>query len=90
MEDVNGPNDLRQLSHGQVKALEYSRYDINIYRFRTVKLEASRPLTATINNGVVTSGEDATGHVTDYCHTPFRDSGNEASIRVPRMFHSHV
>jgi hypothetical protein len=25
-----------------------------------------------------------------YCHTPFRDSGNEASICVPRMFHSHV
>jgi hypothetical protein len=24
------------------------------------------------------------------CHTPFRDRGNEASIRVPRMFHSHV
>jgi hypothetical protein len=24
------------------------------------------------------------------CHTPFRDSGNEASIRVPRMFKSHV
>jgi hypothetical protein len=24
------------------------------------------------------------------CHTPFRDSGNEASIHVPRMFHSHV
>jgi hypothetical protein len=24
------------------------------------------------------------------CHTPFRDSGNEASIRMPRMFHSHV
>jgi hypothetical protein len=24
------------------------------------------------------------------CHTPFRDSGNESSIRVPRMFHSHV
>jgi hypothetical protein len=24
------------------------------------------------------------------CHTPFRDSGNEGSIRVPRMFHSHV
>jgi hypothetical protein len=24
------------------------------------------------------------------CYTPFRDSGNEASIRVPRMFHSHV
>jgi hypothetical protein len=26
----------------------------------------------------------------DPCHIPFRDSGNEASIRVPRMFHSHV
>jgi hypothetical protein len=25
-----------------------------------------------------------------YCHTPFRDSGNEASIRVPRMINSHV
>jgi hypothetical protein len=24
------------------------------------------------------------------CHTLFRDSGNKASIRVPRMFHSHV
>jgi hypothetical protein len=24
------------------------------------------------------------------CHTPFRDSRNKASIRVPRMFHSHV
>jgi hypothetical protein len=24
------------------------------------------------------------------CHTPFHDSGNEASIRVPRMFNSHV
>jgi hypothetical protein len=24
------------------------------------------------------------------CHTPFRDSVNEASIRVPRMFHSHI
>jgi hypothetical protein len=31
-----------------------------------VKLEASRPLVATINIGVVTSSEDATGHVTDY------------------------
>jgi hypothetical protein len=25
-----------------------------------------------------------------WCHTPFWDSGNEASIRVPRMFHSHI
>jgi transposase InsO family protein len=26
----------------------------------------------------------------DMCHTPFRDSGNEASIRVIRMFYSHI
>jgi hypothetical protein len=31
-----------------------------------VKLEASCPLAATTNSGVVTSGEDTTGHVTDY------------------------
>jgi hypothetical protein len=29
-------------------------------------------------------------YVEAHCQTPFRDSGNEASIRVPRMFHSHV
>jgi hypothetical protein len=26
----------------------------------------------------------------DLCHTLFRERGNEASIRVPRMFNSHV
>jgi hypothetical protein len=26
----------------------------------------------------------------DKCHTPFREIGNEASIRVPRMFKSHA
>jgi hypothetical protein len=31
-----------------------------------VKLEASRPLVAITNSGVVTSDDDATGHVTDY------------------------
>jgi hypothetical protein len=46
--------------------LEYNRYDINRYRFRTAKLEASHPLATTTNSGVVTSGEDATSHVTDY------------------------
>jgi hypothetical protein len=49
-----------------VKALEYSRYDINGYHFRTVKLEVSRPLAATCNSGVVTSGEDASGVTSDY------------------------
>jgi hypothetical protein len=25
-----------------------------------------------------------------FCHTPFRERGNEAPIRVPRMFKSHA
>jgi hypothetical protein len=66
MEDGNISYDLRQLAHGQVKALEYSRYDINGYHFWTVKLEASCPLAASCNNGVVTSGEDANGVAADY------------------------
>jgi hypothetical protein len=49
-----------------VKALEYSRYDINGYRIRTEKLEVSRLLTTTTNNKVVTSGKDSTSHVTNY------------------------
>jgi hypothetical protein len=66
MEDVNVSNDLRQLSHGQVKALEYSHYDINGYHFWMAELEVSHPLAAITNSRVVTSGKDATGHVTDY------------------------
>jgi hypothetical protein len=31
-------------------------------------------------------GEDVLGE----CHTPFREIGNEASIRVSRMFKSHA
>jgi hypothetical protein len=65
MEDVNVSSELRQLAHGQVKALEYSRYDINRYHFWTAKLEVSRLLAATTNSGVVTSDKDATGHVTN-------------------------
>jgi hypothetical protein len=49
-----------------VKALEYSHYDINIYHFWMVKLEASRPLAATSNNGVVTSAEEVSGVAADY------------------------
>jgi hypothetical protein len=66
MQDVNVSDNLRQLSLGQVKALEYDRYDINRYRFRTAKLEASHPLVATTNNGVVANGEDASGLVAGY------------------------
>jgi hypothetical protein len=49
-----------------VKAWEYSRYDINGYHFRTTRLEASRPIAATCNSGVVTSGEDASEVAADY------------------------
>jgi hypothetical protein len=66
MHDGNISNNLRQLTHGQVKALEYDCYDINGYRLQMAKLEASRPLTATSNSGVVTSVEDASGLSTDY------------------------
>jgi hypothetical protein len=66
MQNVNVSNDLRQLSLGQVKALEYSRYDINGHHFQTAKLEVNRPLTAITNSGLVTGDKDATGYVTDY------------------------
>jgi hypothetical protein len=59
-------DDLRQLSLGQVKALEYGRYDINGYHFWMVKLEVSHPLAATKNSGVVANAEDASRLVADY------------------------
>jgi hypothetical protein len=59
-------DDLQQLSLGQVKALEYGRYDINGYRFRMAKLEASRPLAVTTNSGVVLNDEDASGLAANY------------------------
>jgi hypothetical protein len=59
-------DDLQQLSLGQVKALQYGRYDINEYHFRMVKLEASRPLAGITNSGVVANGEDASGLAADY------------------------
>jgi hypothetical protein len=57
---------LQQLSLGQVKALEYGSYDINGYRFWIVKLEATHPLAATTNSGVVANSEDAGGLAADY------------------------
>jgi hypothetical protein len=65
MQDANVSNDLRQISLGQVNALEYGCYDINRYCFWTVKLEASHPLATTTNSGVVANGEDASGLVAD-------------------------
>jgi hypothetical protein len=42
---------------------------------------------------IKTFGDEAPipiGRLRMCCHTPFRDKGNEDSICVPRMFHSHV
>jgi hypothetical protein len=66
MQNVNVFDDLQQLSLGQVKELEFDRYDINRYHFRTTKLEASGPFAATTNSGVVENGEDASGLAVDY------------------------
>jgi hypothetical protein len=85
VEHADVHEDLRQLSYGLVKVRSYGRYDINEFWFESTQFEALRPLLATTNTGVVTRAIDDQG-----CHTPFRDSGNEASIRVPRMFKSHV
>jgi hypothetical protein len=49
-----------------MKALEYDHYDINGYRFQTVKLESSHPLAATTNSVVVANGEGAGGLAVDY------------------------
>jgi hypothetical protein len=54
------------MSLGQVKALEYGRYDINGCCFRTMKLEVSHALAVTTNNGVVANDEDASELVADY------------------------
>jgi hypothetical protein len=66
MQDVNIPDDLRELEHGKVIAVEYSHYDINGYHFWMTKFEASHPLAPTSSNGVVASATDASGHVIDY------------------------
>ena len=59
------PHDLRQLSSGDVTAKNFNRYDINGFRFRTAKLEASRPLVATCNSGV-TMTSDANENTLEY------------------------
>jgi hypothetical protein len=46
--------------------MKYSRNNTNEYHFRTSKLEASRALAATSNNGVVTSATNASCHIIDY------------------------
>jgi hypothetical protein len=58
--------DLRQLSYGSIVAKSYSRYDVNGFRFCSTIFEASRPLAATTNIGVVTRAVDADGHESKY------------------------
>ena len=66
MRHHNVHEDLRQLSHGSVNARKFSRYDVNEFRFRTAKLEATRPMAATCNSGVVTKACDAKQQVINY------------------------
>jgi hypothetical protein len=58
--------DLRQLSYESIVAKSYSRYDVNGFRFCSTIFEASRPLAATTNIGVVTRAVDADGHESKY------------------------
>jgi hypothetical protein len=58
--------DLRQLSHESIVVKSYGRYDINGFRFHSTIFEASRPLAATTNTGVVTRAVDADGHESKY------------------------
>jgi hypothetical protein len=58
--------DLCQLSYGSVVAKSYGRYDVNGFRFRSTVFEASRPMVATTNTGVVTRVVDVQGHKSKY------------------------
>jgi SPX domain protein involved in polyphosphate accumulation len=58
--------DLRQLSYGSIVVKSYGPYDINRFHFRSTIFEASHPLAATTNTGVVTRAVDANGHESKY------------------------
>jgi hypothetical protein len=54
--------ELCQLSYGSVIAKSYGQYDVNGFCFHSTIFEASRPLAATTNTGVVTMVVDGEGH----------------------------
>jgi hypothetical protein len=65
--------DSRQCTWGPTVAVvrkhccqKLRRYDVNGFRFRSTIFEASRPLVATTNTGVVTRAVDAEGHEFKY------------------------
>lgn len=49
-----------------MKARNYNRYDVSGFRFRTAKLEKSRPFAATVNSGVMTTAYDANENLVHY------------------------
>ena len=59
------PN-LRQLAYSSINIRSYGRYDVNGFRFRSTKFEATRPLAATCNTGVVTRAISAAGREINY------------------------
>jgi SPX domain protein involved in polyphosphate accumulation len=58
--------DLRQLSYESIVVKSYGRYDINGFHFHSTIFEASHPLAATTNTGVVMRAVDANGHESKY------------------------
>jgi hypothetical protein len=58
--------DLRQLSYGSIIAKSYGRYGVNRFRFCSTIFEASCPLAATTNTGVVMRAVDTEGHESKY------------------------
>jgi hypothetical protein len=62
----NVHTDLCQLSYGSIVAKSYGRYDVNGFRFRSTIFEASRPLAATTNTGVVMRVVDVGSHESKY------------------------
>jgi hypothetical protein len=58
--------NLRQLSYGSIVAKSYGQYDVNRFRLDSTIFEASHPLAATTNTGVVTRAIDADDHESKY------------------------
>ena len=66
IQSVNVHPDLRQLAYSSITVRSYGRYDVNGFRFRSTKFEATRPLAATCNTGVVTRAISAEGREINY------------------------
>jgi hypothetical protein len=58
--------DLRQLSYRSITVKSYDQYDVNGFHFYSTIFEASLPLVATTNTGVVTRVINEEGHRTKY------------------------